>query len=91
VDDRALGFVFLETGHDYFSREEHGHIGILAVAKDSEGLGVGQALIAAAEKWSKKRGLAKLTLNVFDSNCRARGLYERLGFRAETLRYMKAV
>jgi GNAT superfamily N-acetyltransferase len=91
ADEAALGFVFLETGRDYFSREEHGHIGILAVARASEGLGVGRVLIAAAEAWTKRRGLAKLTLNVFDRNDRARRLYERLGYRAETLRYMKAL
>lgn len=89
VNGAPLGFAFLETGLDYFDRRAHGHIGILAVAEASEGLGVGTALIAAAENWARRRGLEAITLNVFEGNGRARRLYERLGFRAETLRYRK--
>jgi len=85
------GFALLETGRDYFDRREHAHLGILAVARGSEGLGVGSALVAAAEKWARKRGHARLTLNVFERNSRARRLYERLGFAAESLRYTKKV
>lgn len=91
VDGKALGFAFLETGLDYFDRRAHGHIGILAVAEGSEGLGVGTALIGAAEGWARKRGLESITLNVFEGNARARRLYERLGYRAETLRYRKGL
>lgn len=86
-----LGFVFLETGRDYFTRREHAHVGILAVASRAEGLGAGRALLAAAEEWTKARGLSVLTLNVFGGNARARRLYERSGFEAETLRYRKTV
>lgn len=85
------GFALLETGRDYFDRQPHGHLGILAVAREAQGLGVGTALIAAAEEWTRSRGLGKLTLNVFDRNARARRLYERLGFLPETLRYTKKV
>jgi len=91
AERRPLGFAFLETGRDYFSRREHAHVGILAVAEDSEGLGVGRALIAAAEEWARVRGLATLTLNVFERNARARRVYERAGFAVETLRYRKDV
>jgi GNAT superfamily N-acetyltransferase len=85
------GFALLETGRDYFDRREHAHLGILAVARESEGLGVGSALVGAAEEWTRRRGLGKLTLNVFHRNARARRLYERLGFVPETLRYVKKV
>lgn len=84
-----LGFVFLETVHDYFDGERHGHVGILAVAAESEGVGAGRALMAAAERWARERGFARLTLNVFERNRRARALYERLGYEPETLRYVK--
>jgi GNAT superfamily N-acetyltransferase len=91
ADRQPLGFAFLETGRDYFNRREHAHVGILAVAADAEGLGVGRALIAAAEEWTRLRGLGTLTLNVFERNARARRIYERAGFTAETLRYRKDV
>ncbi|HET9794460.1 MAG TPA: GNAT family N-acetyltransferase [Thermoanaerobaculia bacterium] len=87
----SAGFALLETGRDYFDRREHAHLGILAVAGGSEGLGVGRALVAAAEEWARRRGHLRLTLNVFERNARARRLYERLGFAPETLRYTKKV
>lgn len=88
---RRLGFVFLEEKEDYFSGARHGHVGILAVAEESEGLGVGHALLDAGERWAVERGFALLTLNVFDANQRARSVYEHLGYRPETLRYVKTL
>ena len=91
ADSAPLGFVFVETGRDYFHMREHAHIGILAVTGEAEGLGVGAALIRAAEEWGRKKGVTRITLNVFDGNRRARSLYERLGYFPETLRYTKGI
>ena len=85
----SLGFVFLERTRDYFTGEEHGHVGIIAVAAPAEGRGVGTALMRAAERWAQDAGFAKLTLTVFEGNRRARAIYEHLGYRPETLRYVK--
>jgi GNAT superfamily N-acetyltransferase len=84
-----LGFLFLETLRDYFVGEQHGHVGILAVAEPAEGRGVGGALMRAAEAWARKRGYRRLTLNVFDGNTRARAVYAHLGYEPETLKYVK--
>ena len=46
---------------------------------------------AAAEAWALARGHATLTLNVFDGNRRARALYERSGFRPDTIKYRKTL
>lgn len=85
----ALGFVYVETVHDYFLGEAHGHIGILAVAASAEGRGAGGALLEAAEAWARRLGYGRLTLNVFERNSRARAVYERRGYRPETMRYVK--
>jgi GNAT superfamily N-acetyltransferase len=84
-----LGFVYVETLRDYFVLAEHGHIGILAVAAQAEGRGAGGALLAAAEDWARRRGFDRLTLNVFERNARARGVYARRGYVPESLKYMK--
>ncbi len=84
-----LGFAYLETLRDYFTGEEHGHVGILAVAKEAEGRGVAGALLEAAEAWSRLGGFRKLTLNVFALNAHARRVYERRGFEPESLRYVR--
>jgi GNAT superfamily N-acetyltransferase len=86
---RPAGFAYLEMLRDYFTGEAHAHIGILAVAENAEGRGVGSALLAAAEGWARRRGSRTLTLNVFERNRRARALYERRGFFAESLRYVR--
>lgn len=87
--ERALGFVYLETQIDYFTQERHGHIGVIAVSDAAEGRGVGRALMDAAAAWAHANGFTRLTLNVFGGNTRARELYERAGFRKETIRYVR--
>jgi len=89
ADRRRLGFAYLQTLRDYFTDEEHGHVGILAVTKEAEGRGAGGALLDAAEVWSRGLGFRKLTLNVFSGNAHARRVYERRGFEAESLRYVR--
>jgi GNAT superfamily N-acetyltransferase len=88
---RRLGFAYLEVVRDYFTQEDHGHIGILAVAEEAEGRGAGTALLAAAEAWARGRGYRRLTLTVFERNARARAIYAHRGFRPETLKYVKVL
>ena len=52
---------------------------------------MGSALLAASEEWARSRGARRLTLNVFESNRRARALYERRGFAPESLRYVRTL
>ena len=85
------GVVFVSTKTDYFTGERHGHVEVLAVAPPAQGRGVARALMAAAESWARARGDAFITLNVFDANARARGLYARLGYLSETVHYRKAL
>jgi GNAT superfamily N-acetyltransferase len=90
-DGEPLGFAFVETVTDYFTGERHGHVGMLAVGRAHQGMGAGRALMCAAELWARERGFRRLSLNGFARNERARAVYERLGYEAETLRYVKAV
>ncbi|HEX5475835.1 MAG TPA: GNAT family N-acetyltransferase [Vicinamibacterales bacterium] len=85
------GFVFLESARDYFNGEPHGHVGILAVTREAEGTGAGSALLRAAEEWARARRFTRLTLNVFAGNTHAREVYERHGYRVETLKYVRVL
>ena len=87
--DGPAGFAFLEHATDYFTGERHGHLGMVAVTETAEGRGAGAALLGAAQAWSRAQGYTRLTLNVFEGNARARRVYERAGFRVETVRYTK--
>ncbi len=84
-----LGFAYLERLPDYFTREEHGHLGMLAVTEPAAGQGIGSALIRAGEAWAREQGYRRLTLTVFETNHAARAVYEHLGYLSETLRYVK--
>lgn len=84
-----VGIAFAETQSDYFTRERHGHLSIIAVSEAGEGRGAGSALLAEVESWTAARGHRFLTLNVFEGNMRARRVYERAGFEPETIRYVK--
>jgi len=83
------GVVFVATKTDYFTGERHAHVEVLAVAPRVQGRGVARALMAAAESWTRARGDTFITLNVFDANARARGIYARLGYLPETVHYRK--
>jgi ribosomal-protein-alanine N-acetyltransferase len=53
----------------------------IAVAASERGNGIGEALLAAAERAARKRGCRRLRLEVRSDNAGARRLYERHGYR----------
>lgn len=83
------GCAYLLTVTDYFTGRDHAHLSVLAVAARAEGRGIGTALVEACEAWARARGSDRLTLHAMVHNTRARGLYERRGFQAELVRYVK--
>lgn len=85
-DKKRLGFVRLEEEKEFFSGEAYGYVAILATTQEAEGKGVGKALMAAAEAWSKERGYRYLSLSVFATNTHARGFYKKLGYDEELLK-----
>jgi aminoglycoside 6'-N-acetyltransferase len=52
----------------------------IAVAPEARGLGVGTALLRAAEDWARAHGAERMHLGVDAANSRAIALYERLGY-----------
>src|SRR5947209_10761706 len=71
---KLLGFMHLCGEPDYYTRAECGHIADIVVKPDARGRGVGEALVAAGERWARERGYSLLTLNVFIENGPARAL-----------------
>jgi [ribosomal protein S18]-alanine N-acetyltransferase len=75
----------------------------IAVAPEARGAGVGEELLAAAERNARKREREKFRLEVRTDNAAARRLYERRGYRvfgtkpgyyedgADAARYEKAL
>jgi ribosomal protein S18 acetylase RimI-like enzyme len=89
VSGVALGFIHLQTGTDYYNREEHGHIADIIVAPEGEGRGIGRVLMEKGEEWARAQGYRWLTLSVFAQNLRAREVYKRLGYGEDIMKYVK--
>jgi len=87
--ETVAGFVFTTTRRDYFTGLAQAHIEVLIVLDAARGRGIARSLIGAVEEWARGRGHANVTLNVFANNSRARAIYERLGYRPETVHYIK--
>ena len=88
---QPVGYVFASTDTDYFTRRDHAHVEVVAVAPVVERTGLGRLLLEAAETWARSRGYESITLNVFARNQRAIRVYERLGYAPETVHYWKAL
>ena len=58
----------------------------LMVAGPFRRVGIGSALMAAAEAWARGAGVTKLELHVFPHNEPALALYEKLGYKQEGFR-----
>ena len=91
ADGHVVGFVHLTTVTDYYTQDRIGHVSDLVVAEGTEGRGVGRALMAAGEAWARGLGYPMVQLFVVVGNGSARALYERLGYAAEWLKYVKSV
>ena len=92
----------LATGQPIGAPLRHGNSRVLSAAfrpdgahvvtaAGEEGRGIGRALMAAGEEWSRGRGHRLLTLNVFAANSRARSLYERIGYEPDTSKMVKVL
>ncbi len=59
----------------------HGYFGMLAIAPDRQGRGVGRRLIGAAEDLARGRGCITMEIRVVDLRTELPPFYEALGYR----------
>jgi RimJ/RimL family protein N-acetyltransferase len=79
--DALVGFCEI-YGH-VFRRLAHRGLVVIGVRAAHTGSGLGTAMLRAAERWARRRGLRRLELDVSVRNPRAHRLYRRLGFVEE--------
>ena len=91
ADGQVLGFVHVKTVLDYYTQQQIGHVSDLVVAAHAEGCGLGRALLDAAQSWARGRGYSMMQLFVLPENSGARALYEGTGYRAEWIKYVRAL
>jgi RimJ/RimL family protein N-acetyltransferase len=77
--------VIASLGCDRARRPREKHIcefGI-TVGRAYRDIGVGRAMLETLEVWAREHDVEKIILRVFDSNTRARALYDKLGYVSE--------
>ena len=74
TDGRIVASVMVgEDGH-------RGWVYYVAADPEKQGMGLGRAMMAAAESWLVERGVWKLNLLVRGDNARVKQFYEHLGY-----------
>jgi ribosomal protein S18 acetylase RimI-like enzyme len=88
-DGDAVGMLWLAEREDDFGR----NLFVYDVLIDEEhrGRGLGKAAMALAEDEARRRGITRVTLNVFGGNDVARNLYRSLGYSETAIYMMKDV
>lgn len=82
---KALGLLNAFQSLSTFAAKPLFNIHDLAVTPAARGKGVASALMAKLEEIARARGACKITLEVLSGNTKAKGLYERQGFRSYQL------
>jgi ribosomal protein S18 acetylase RimI-like enzyme len=85
LDGSPVGLVNCVEGFSTFKSRPLMNIHDLAVLPGHRGMGVGQALMQAAQAHAQARGCCKLTLEVLTGNARALRSYAQFGFKPYTL------
>lgn len=89
VAGQPVGFIHLRPETSGLTLEPQGYINALATTAETEGRGIGRALLAAGEDWARRHGFRVLALETFGGNRHARDFYARGGYEEETLKLTK--
>lgn len=88
---QLIGFVWIDQICHGFTGKTQAYIRDIFIAEKFRNQGLGQALLVRAEQWAKQQGYDGVGLSVAAHNSPARKLYEKLGYKTETLRMDKSL
>jgi len=86
---KVCGMIGTVTGYTYEYNSPSARILALIVSDKMRGRGVGEALIAAAEKDLAQRNIRRVAVNARFERTRAHKFYERLGYTKNGFRLVK--
>lgn len=81
VTGYASAYRWQNPGSDFEFPRKHVHVGTLVVSAAHRRQGIGQALLAAVERWANDYGAVAIGLNVDGANDEAKAFYEKVGYR----------
>jgi len=86
---QRAGFIWLIESTSGFTAAAFAWIMCVYVEAGFRGQGIGRHLMELGETWAEKKGLIDIILNVSNENETAIRLYESMGYKVETRRYLK--
>ncbi|MEW5784494.1 MAG: GNAT family N-acetyltransferase [Bacillota bacterium] len=88
MEEKIVGTASLHLGH-YSTWNDHwyGHVEDVIVVPACRGRGVGEALIRRIIAAAAELGLGRLELNALADNTAARKMYEKIGFKTDSVSY----
>ena len=89
IEGKACGMIGTFTCYTYEHNGPSGRILALVVSEKVRGCGVGQALIAAAEKDFAQRNIRRVAVNTHFEREKAHEFYEKLGYTKNGFRLVK--
>ena len=92
VADAAAGIVGVAgatLGRYYEKDGTYSQLVVLAVSSTARGLGVGNQLVEAVERWASSKGARELLVNSGLHRSDAHGFYERCGYSRTGFRFVK--
>lgn len=93
VDGEAAGLLiwYVATGESYLAAHlrRYGKVDALVVAEEHRGQGIGNLLLAEAERLTRERGLSRMMLHVIEGNDGAVEAYRKFGFRPHSTNMTK--
>lgn len=86
-----IGLVGVRVGHSYEKNGMYGQLLVLVVDAGARRGGVGAELVRVAEEWIRGRGGRHVILNSGRHRLDAHRFYERMGYTATGLRFVKSL
>ncbi|SFB85685.1 GNAT family N-acetyltransferase [Ruminococcus albus] len=84
MNGRAVGYIHVEEYKVLYCEKMVNYLG-LAVSGKCRRLGIGAALIKAAEEWAKERGITLVRLNSGSTRIGAHEFYKRQGYNGDKM------
>lgn len=91
VGGQVRGMVGLRRGHLYELDGPYVQLVAIVVDSDYQGRGIGAGLVRYAEVWARDQGATRISLTSGKQRHPAHRFYERLGYEAIGLRFVKVL
>jgi ribosomal protein S18 acetylase RimI-like enzyme len=80
------GYALIRNSKPYFEPEQYAYLGFMFVSAQHRGQGINGKITEELIKWTKKRNLTEIQLDVYAENESALNAYKKIGFKPDLLK-----